>query len=170
MLALARAVRPLCAPLLAATLLLGCRSMTSDSPLGLESLEQAKQAFLASWTKNPGDTFTTEKLARVVDNSDAFVSFDAMSQEKTVIRGYDQYAGIWTNGMRAFKTAKLTETQNVHVWIREGMAVTASIVRVQGETLDGKPLDMPGHLTLGWLRKGNEWRLIHEHMSIGVID
>jgi len=163
----ARFLRTLCVPLLFAALLAGCRSMLSDGPPSLESLEQAKQAFLGAWTKNPGDTFTTEKLSRVIDG-DAFVSFDAMSKDKTVIRGFDAYAAIWGPGMVGFKTARLSETENVHVWMGRDHAITASIVRIEGEMVDGTRLDMPGHLTLGWHRRGDEWRLIHEHMSLGV--
>ncbi|HTF88413.1 MAG TPA: nuclear transport factor 2 family protein [Planctomycetota bacterium] len=165
---LARNLRSLCVPLLIASLLAGCQNMQSKNPLGLESLEKAKQAFLDSWTKHAGETYTTEKLSRVADTTDSFVSFDAMSKDKTVVKGYAQYAGIWGPGMAGFKTAQLSETENVHVWIREGMAVTASIVRVHGETMDGTMIDMPGHLTLGWLREGDDWRVVHEHMSLGV--
>lgn len=165
----ARLLPTFCTPLLCAALLAGCQSIASERPATLESLEAAKQAFLGAWTKKPGDTFTMEKLSRVID-PDAFVSFDVMSREHTVIRGYDLYASIWGPGMAGFKTARLSETQNVHVWMSPGQAITASIVRLEGETVDGTKIDMPGHLTLGWHRHGDEWRLVHEHMSVGVVD
>jgi ketosteroid isomerase-like protein len=138
------------------------------SPGGLESLEAAKHAFLDSWTKHAGDNFTLDHLASVVDTTGAFVSFDAMSRDKTVVRGYAQYAAIWAPGMAAFKTARLSEVEDVHVWLSEDMAVTASIVRIEGEMLDGTKLDVPGHLTLAWRRDGSTWRAVHEHMSLGV--
>ena len=157
------------ASLLLTSLISSCQATGPDLPSGgLESLNVAKSAFFDSWTKNEGETWTPERLSRVLENSDAFLSFDGMSADKTVVRGYAQYAAIWGPGMAGFKTAHLVETENVHAWLSSEMCVTASIVRVQGEMLDGTKLDIPGHLTLAWNREGSSWRLVHEHMSLGV--
>ncbi len=162
-------IRAFAASLLLAALISGCQASGPNLPSGgLESLNVAKSAFFDSWTKNAGETWTTERLSRVLENSDAFLSFDGMSTDKTVVRGYAQYAAIWGPGMGGFKTARLSETENVHTWLSSDMAVTASIVRVQGEMADGTKLDIPGHMTLAWNRKGSSWSLVHEHMSLGV--
>ena len=169
MIAIASIIRVNFVPLLLSALFSGCQA---SSPLrqggGLDSLEQAKRAFLDSWTKHEGETWTVDRLSRVLDNSDAFLSFDAMSSDKTVVRSYKDYAAIWGPGMAAFKTAQLSETENVGVWISDEMAVTASIVRIHGELGDGTKLDIPGHMTLVWNRGADGWRLAHEHMSTGV--
>lgn len=162
-------IRALAASLLLACLILGCQATRQGvSSEGIASLNVAKTAFFDSWTKNAGETWTTEKLSRVLDNSPMFLSFDGMSADKTVVRGYAQYAAIWGPGMSGFKTARLSETDAVSTWVSEDLAVTASIVRVQGELGDGTKLDMPGHMTLAWERVTGGWRLVHEHMSLGV--
>lgn len=128
----------------------------------------AKGAYFSAWTKSPGEAFTLEKLSRVIDTSNGFVSFDGMSQQKTVIQGWKAYSGIWEPGMNGFKSGSITESQSLSTWTNEAMAMTASIVRIQGETLDGNKLDLLGHLTLGLEKHDGAWRIVHEHMSLGV--
>jgi ketosteroid isomerase-like protein len=154
---------------LASFLLAGCQHSEAHSPAAdRASLDAAKQAFFASWTKGPADTFKLDKVAATVDKTSDFLSFDAMSKDKTVISGYDAYAAIWEPGMNAFKSAQLSEAKAERTWISGDLAVTASIAHISGELPDGTKLDMPGHLTLAWKRDGASWRAVHEHMSLGV--
>ncbi len=170
MLSTTSTLRAFASSLLLSALILGCQATRQGvSSEGVASLSLAKSAFFDSWTKNAGETWTAEKLSRVLDNSEMFLSFDGMSSDQTVVRGYAKYAAIWGPGMNGFKTASLSETNVVSTWVSADMAVTASIVRVQGEMADGTKLDMPGHMTLTWQSVGNDaWRIVHEHMSLGV--
>lgn len=160
---------------LSATLLLplvGCASVAADccTPReDLAGLNEAKARFLDAWSKAEGETWTTAKLDAVVDNSADFLSFDAMSQEKTVIRGHEAYAAIWGPGMNGFKTAKLSETESVRTWTHCDVGITCSLVRIEGTFPDGTKIDLAGHMTLGWRRDAKTgWRAVHEHMSLGV--
>lgn len=128
----------------------------------------AKQAFLASWTKRAGQTFTTDALSKHVANSPDFLSFDGMSQDKTVIEGWNNYAAIWGPGMNGFTNASLTELRAVRTWADDDMGVTASIVRIYGEMPNGQKLEMKGHLTLVFAPGKDGWRVVHEHMSMPV--
>ena len=132
------------------------------------SLNQAKAAFFDGWTKMAGTNFTTDKLGKVFDNSENLVSFDGMSQDKTVIRGWKAYSGIWGPGMNGFTNASLSEAKSISTWIEGDTAITASIARIYGEMPNGQKMDVQGHLTLGWRRIGSQWRIVHEHMSLGV--
>jgi ketosteroid isomerase-like protein len=150
-------------------LVASCQHSEAHSPAAdRASLDAAKKAFFASWTKAPGDTFTIDKVKAVTDNSADFLSYDGMSQDKTVISGYDAYAAIWGPGINAFKNAELAETRADRTWIGGDVAVTASIAQVRGAMPDGTKLDLPGHMTLAWKRDGASWRVVHEHMSMGV--
>jgi ketosteroid isomerase-like protein len=131
-------------------------------------LTAAKQAFLDAWTKREGETWTTAKLDQSIDGTEEFLSFDAMSQEKTVIRGHDAYTAIWGPGINGFATARLSETEAVRTWAQGDLGVTCSLVRVEGTQADGKKLDLLGHMTLAWKRGKSGWRVVHEHMSLGV--
>jgi ketosteroid isomerase-like protein len=128
----------------------------------------AKSAFLASWTKHAGQAFTTDTLSTHVATSSDFLSFDGMSQDKTVIQGWNDYAAIWGPGMNGFAKASLTEVKALRTWADDDMGVTASIVRIYGEMPNGQTLDMRGHLTLVFAPTEDGWRVVHEHMSMPV--
>jgi len=140
---------------------IGCQADTAG-------LNKAKAAYFASWTKTAHAPHTMDDLAKVSETTPDFLSFDGMSSGKTVIEGWKDFAGIWEPGMNGFVTASLTEQKSVRTWIGSDVAITASIAHIQGEMQDGKKLDMPGHLTLGWQKINGEWKLVHEHMSLGV--
>ena len=150
----------------------GCVFVAHDDHSGsredLAGLNAAKAAFLGAWTKAPGETWTPAKLDTTLDGSEDFLSFDAMSQEKTVVRGHDAYTAIWGPGMNQFTTARLSETEAVRTWSHGDLAVTCSLVRIEGTLGDGTKLDMAGHLTLAWKHTRTGWRAVHEHMSLGV--
>ncbi|MFO0857731.1 MAG: nuclear transport factor 2 family protein [Phycisphaerales bacterium] len=147
-----------------------CENEAAEDAAEVASVEHARDAFLASWTKTEGKPFTTDALSQSVDNSGAFLSFDGMSQGKTVIQGWNEYSGMWGPGMNGFTKASLTQTKSLRVWVDDDVAATCSIVRVYGEMPNGQKLDMPGHLTLVFHRDGERkpWKVVHEHMSLNV--
>lgn len=146
------------------------REYHRDDATEIASVERARDAFLASWTKSEGKPFTTDALSNATDTTPQFLSFDGMSQGKTVIQGWNDYAAIWGPGMNGFTKASLTQTKSLRVWADDDVAATCSIVRVYGEMPNGQKIDMPGHLTLIFHRDGerNPWRVVHEHMSMNV--
>lgn len=132
------------------------------------SLNAAKAAFFEGWVRKNGTTFTTEKLSRVVDTSEDLLSFDGMSKDKTVISGWKAYSAIWGPGMNNFTNATLSELTALRTWVDGDLAITASIARIYGELPNNQKLDVQGHLTLGWKKDAGQWRIVHEHMSLGV--
>lgn len=142
----------------------------SHAAADVAGVERARDAFLASWTKTEGKPFTTDALSKSVDNTGAFLSFDGMSQDKTVIQGWNDYSAMWGPGMNGFTKASLTQTKSLRVWASDDVGATCSIVRIYGEMPNGQKLDMPGHLTLVFHRdgEGTPWKVVHEHMSLNV--
>lgn len=146
-----------------------CRSTCAAGEVeDTAGVESAKRAFLASWTKTDGAPFTLDELSKAVDTSERFLSFDGMSKEETVIEGWRAYSAIWGPGINAFRSASLSEERPVASWIGDDTAITASIAHIQGLLPDGSPLDLRGHLTLGYEKRDGAWRVVHEHMSLGV--
>ncbi len=139
-----------------------------ESAQAMAGVKAAKTAFLASWTKQPGEMFTTDQLSKTVMTSSDFLSFDGMSQAKTVIEGWDEYASIWGPGMNGFTKASMTEIKALRTWADDDMGITASIVRIQGEMPNGQTLDVQGHLTLVFRPTDKAWSVVHEHMSMPV--
>lgn len=128
----------------------------------------AVDAFFEGWTKEAGEPFSTARLQRTVVNSDEFLSFDGMSPNDTVIQSWNEYAGVWGPGMNQFTRAKLSPTEQFKLNRSGDLAVWAGLVRVYGEMPNGQTLDTPGHMTLVLRRTGEGWKIVHEHMSMGV--
>jgi len=125
-------------------------------------------AFFEAWIKEPGQTFTTDRLQRTIVANDEFLSFDGMSPNDTVIQSWNEYAGVWGPGMNQFTRATLKPTDQFKL-VRSGdLAVWAGLVRINGEMPNGQTLDLPGHMTLALRRTIDGWKIIHEHMSTGV--
>lgn len=165
------ALLTLLAPL---SILAACHSAHKDgSHDGIHEAKKNQQVidaaanFCAAWTKTAGQTFTTDKLGKAIDQ-DEFLSFDGMSQGKTVIDSYADYAAIWGPGMNGFTNAKLSITETLAAEVEDDMAFWAGIVRVYGEMPGGNKLDVPGHMTLVFNKEGGTWLVMHEHMSMGV--
>lgn len=132
------------------------------------SLNATKAAFFAGWTKNANTQFSMDAVAKSASTSDDFLSFDGMSQNKTVISGWKTYSDIWGPGMNGFTTASLTEAKALRTWVDDGMGVSASIAHIQGTMPNGQKLDMMGHLTLVYKWDNGAWHIVHEHMSMPV--
>jgi ketosteroid isomerase-like protein len=146
--------------------LAACQSArSSGNPAALSA---AKSAYFAGWTKSAGKPFTMDALSKSFCTCDDFLAFDGMSQDKTVIHGWNQYAAIWGPGMNGFTTASLSEAKPLRTWCNGDGAVTASLARIQGTMPDGQSMDMLGHLTLVYAWDRGAWRIIHEHMSMPV--
>ncbi|MFO0831478.1 MAG: nuclear transport factor 2 family protein [Phycisphaerales bacterium] len=139
-----------------------------DGAANASALGATKAAFFAGWSKSANTPFTMEPLSKVACACDDFLSFDGMSQEKTVISGWKTYADIWGPGMNGFTTASLTEAKPLRTWAGDGVAVTASLAHIQGTMPNGQKLDMLGHLTLVYKWDKGAWHVVHEHMSMPV--
>lgn len=132
------------------------------------ALDAAKREFFAVWNKQPGVEFDARRLAAILDDSNEFLSFDAMSPQSTVLEGAERYTSLWKAGMNGFASGSFTEVRSLRTWLCGDGALTASLAHVHATTGDGQVIDLDAHLTLGWRRTDAGWRVVHEHMSTGV--
>jgi ketosteroid isomerase-like protein len=148
---------------------IGCQ-MSKDAKMDrpdYAGVEAAKQQFLSAWTKPAGQPFSTDKLKAVIGD-EAFLSFDGMAQQKTVLIGATEYLGVWGPGMNGFTTARVTEHKPIRTWTKGDLGITTSLAGIYAEMPDGNKIDTLGHLTLVFQRINGAWRVVHEHMSLGV--
>lgn len=147
--------------LLACLPLVACSAMRGD-PSGVS---RAKDAYFAAWTKKDGETFTTDRLSKVILTTDEFYSIDGMAPMPT-IEGWDAYQKTWQAGMNQFKNAQLIETSTPRSWNGPGVASTVSECRVTGTMPDGTKLDIPARVTLVYRKFNGQWRIVHENMGV----
>lgn len=146
-----------------------CRSTSAhESDADRAALDAARREFFAVWNKQPGVEFDATRLTAIVDDSNEFLSFDAMSPQSTVLEGSERYTSLWKVGMNGFASGALTEVRPLRTWMCGDGALTASLAHVHATMPDGQVIDLDTHLTLGWRRSDAGWRVVHEHMSTGV--
>lgn len=146
---------------LATVPLAACTTLSGD-PAGVA---KARSAYFAAWTKKDGETFTTDRLSKVVLTTPEFYSIDGMAPTPT-IQGWDAYQATWAAGMNQFKSAQLIEVSTPNTWNSHDLAATTSECRVTGTMPDGSKLDMPAMVTLVFRKVHGEWRIVHENMNV----
>lgn len=154
--------RSLAIALVFTTLPLAACTTLSGDPAGVA---QARSAYFAAWTKNEGETFTTDRLSKVILTTPEFYSIDGMAPTPT-IQGWDAYQATWATGMNQFKSAQLVEVSTPNTWNSHDLAATTSECRVTGTMPDGTTLDIPARVTLVFRKVHGQWRIVHENMNV----
>lgn len=74
---------------------------------------------------------------------------------------------VWEHHLKpeveAFEATK-AEFSDVRVWVAGDVAVVTRQYRITA-TMEGKPVDASGNETMGWMRRGGSWKVVHIHYS-----
>lgn len=74
---------------------------------------------------------------------------------------------VWEHHLRpeveAFQDTKAAFT-DVRVWVDGNVALVTRQYAIQA-TMNGKPIDARGNETMGWVRRGARWHVVHIHYS-----
>ncbi len=127
------------------------------------SLQQLIEDYkLWSITEKP---YKIEKIEHLYDHTDRLLAFDLMSPKSTVIKGWDNYQALWSTAMQNFNTWTVYKLDDIQITIDQNMALTTLLFSGKGTLNDGSPVEGEFHSTLVWLKKKDEWKIIHEHIS-----
>ena len=100
-----------------------------------------------------------------VPGSDLLV-FDVVPPRQYV--GADAYRKDWKEFLGTFKGPIKFTISDLSIDAGGKMAYSHSIQRVTGTDAKGKPVDMTVRVTDVYRRTGNDWRIVHEHVSVPV--
>jgi ketosteroid isomerase-like protein len=74
---------------------------------------------------------------------------------------------VWDHHMKpeveAFQDTKAAFTDE-RVWVAGDVALVARQYSIQA-VMNGRPIDARGNETMGWMRRGGQWQVVHIHYS-----
>lgn len=81
--------------------------------------------------------------------------------------GWNQYkAGVGPNILAKFDSVKFTLNDDVRTGGRGDIAWTSVTVKGDGALKGGRPIHVVMRHTAIWEKRGNDWLIVHEHVSV----
>lgn len=93
------------------------------------------------------------------------LAFDTLSPQTTCIQGWQTFEAIWKAFMAALAQWQIELLGDLRILVADKIAVSASIWHGAGTNAAGESVDITAHATQVWEKRGEEWRIIHEHIS-----
>jgi ketosteroid isomerase-like protein len=105
----------------------------------------------------------------VLDNlywqDEQLLAFDTLSPQTTRIQGWKSFEEIWKPFMSALAQWQIKPVGDIRILTGDKLAIAALIFHGIGTTTKSEPVDIMAHATLVWEKRGEQWRIIHEHIS-----
>lgn len=99
-------------------------------------------------------------------NSEILV-FDNFDNGVLVLHSLQEYLDTWIPVMENFSYWEIQLEDNLNIFIEGDLAVTTFSWVGGGKTKDGQEVNTRQYATHTWKRLNNEWRLVHEHLTVG---
>lgn len=140
------------------------------------TLSMAALVLVASATVVAAQSVESEVRAAVQRYNAAFVGKDLPALKALLADDIVLYehsvrniglADVWDHHLRpeveAFQDTK-AEFTDVRVWVAGDVALVTRQYSIQA-TMNGRAIDARGNETMGWARRGGQWRVVHIHYS-----
>ncbi len=113
-------------------------------------------------------TFTGEGFEEIfATGENEILVFDNFQDEVVVLHSLEEYLDTWIPVMENFSYWNVDLEDNWEISIDGDLAVTTFSWVGGGKTKDGQEVKARQYGTHTWKRLDNEWRLVHEHLTIG---
>lgn len=99
-------------------------------------------------------------------NSEILV-FDNFDNGVVVLHSLQEYLDTWIPVMENFSYWEIQLEDNLNISIAGDLAATTFSWIGGGKTQDGQEVKARQYGTHTWKRLNNEWRLVHEHLTVG---
>ena len=93
--------------------------------------------------------------------------FDNFDNGVVVLHSLKEYLDTWIPVMENFSYWSIQLEDNVNISIDGDLAVTTFSWIGGGKTKDGQEVEVRQYGTHTWKRLNDEWRLVHEHLTVG---
>src|SRR5207247_1536231 len=121
-------------------------------------LKPMVEKYWAAWEKGPD-------AAAPLYAKDAGLVFYDLEPVKYI--GWNEYkAGVGPNILAKFDTVKFTVNNDVKTTARGTIAWTSATVKGDGALKGGSPVHVVIRHTAIWEKRGSDWRIVHEHVSV----
>ena len=93
--------------------------------------------------------------------------FDNFENSVVVLHSLSEYLDTWIPVMQNFGYWSIQLEDNLQISVDGDLAVTTFSWIGGGKTKDGQEVKTKQYGTHTWKRLNNEWRLVHEHLTVG---
>ena len=93
--------------------------------------------------------------------------FDNFDNGVVVLHSLQEYLNTWIPVMENFSYWEIQLEDNLNISIEGDLAVTTFSWVGGGKTKDGQEVKARQYGTHTWKRLKDEWRLVHEHLTVG---
>lgn len=137
----------------------------------LQTTDEAKifeltEQWRATWS--PKDKpFTGKGLENIFASENEILVFDNFDNGVVVLHSLQQYLDTWIPVMENFSYWEIELEDNLNISVEGDLAVTTFSWVGGGKTKDGQEVKARQYGTHTWKRLNGEWRLVHEHLTVG---
>lgn len=93
--------------------------------------------------------------------------FDNVKGSVVVLRSLKEYIDTWVPFMQAFSYWEINPEGDIEITVDGNLAVSTFTWVSNGRFKDGNVARIRQHCTHVWRRISNQWRLVHEHLTVG---
>ena len=112
--------------------------------------------------------FTGEGFEKIFSTEEnEILVFDNFDNGVVVLHSLQEYLDTWIPVMQNFSYWEIQLEDNLTISIDGNLAVTTFSWVGGGKTKDGEEVTAKQYGTHTWKRLNGEWRLVHEHLTIG---
>ena len=130
-------------------------------------IRQLTEKWRSLWS--PQDKpFTGEGFENIfATEENEILVFDNFDNGVVVLHSLQEYLDTWIPVMQNFSYWEIELEDNLEISIEENLAVTTFSWVGGGKTKDGQEINTRQYGTHTWKRLKGEWRLVHEHLTVG---
>jgi ketosteroid isomerase-like protein len=114
--------------------------------------------YWSAWEKGP------DAAAPLYAKDPGLVFYDLEPLEYTGWKAYQ--AGVGPNILAKFESMRFTVNDDVKTTAHGNIAWTTATVRGDGALKGGAPVHVTMRHTVIWQRRGKDWLIVHEHVSV----
>lgn len=130
-------------------------------------IRQLTEKWRSLWS--PQDKpFTGEGFENIfATEENEILVFDNFDNGVVVLHSLQEYLDTWIPVMQNFSYWEIELEDNLEISIEGNLAVTTFSWVGGGKTKDGQEINTRQYGTHTWKRLKGEWRLVHEHLTVG---
>lgn len=145
--------------------------MNATTQSQLETDKTTIQQLTAQWIDvwSPKDRpFTGDGFEKIfATGKNEILVFDNFDSGVVVLHSLQEYLDTWIPVMENFSYWSIQLEDNLNISIEGDLAVTTFSWVGGGKTKDGQEVKARQYGTHTWKRLNNQWRLVHEHLTVG---
>ena len=112
--------------------------------------------------------FTGEGFEKIfATGENEILVFDNFGDSVVVLRSLQEYLNTWVPVMQNFSYWEIELEDNLEISVDGDLAVTTFSWVGGGKSKDGEDVKVRQYGTHTWKRLNHEWRLVHEHLTVG---